>query len=134
MSSWKPRRSGENYCSSACGRGCTYTEYTHAKEQATRLVQELSKGDLEWEPSVWENLGWHHAARSKCQRFEVHTTQAGYEAFLNVPGGLPAGVWVGEADDPLGAVLDARKQAMAHLEKYAVCVDVKLVSLTTGDK
>ena len=123
-----PKRRGETYCSSACGRGCTYAEYERAQKGSKRLVAKLAKGDLKWEPCVWDNLGWHYSATSTCQRFEVHETLAGgYHAFLNAPGELPAGIWVGQADDPLEAVADARKQALAHLTKYAVCVDMKLV-------
>lgn len=130
--SWKPERSGDIYCAPACGRGCTYAEYKRANKRAAALVKKLSTGDLEWEPRVWENLGWHFSARSTCKRFDVSDTRrkgkiTGYLAFLNAPSEMPGGKWVGKADDPLEAIEDARRQAREYLERYAPCVDMKLV-------
>lgn len=58
--SWKPVRKGETYCSSACGSGCTWKAYREAVQNAERLAKTLGQF---WKPRVWENLGWHWAAR-----------------------------------------------------------------------
>lgn len=57
--SWKPQRSGNSYCSPACGHGCKWDEYQAAGRAAEALVARLS---LRWKPIVWENLGWHFCA------------------------------------------------------------------------
>lgn len=58
---WNPVADGERYCSPACGRGCTREEYDAARKGAQELREQLP-GDA-WKPVVWENLGWHYAAR-----------------------------------------------------------------------
>jgi len=138
--SWKAIRRGKIYCAPACGAGCTWAAFELANRRAAALVRKLSKGDLEWEPRVWENMGWHFSARSLCKRFDVSEHRhgnkvTGYAAFLNVPSEMPGGKWVGKSDTPLEAVEDARRQAREHLEKYVVCVDMKLVPITEdGDE
>ena len=58
-SRWKPRRKGEFYCSPGCGAGCTWKEYCMARSAAQALAKEMGE---EWEPEVWENMGWHYCA------------------------------------------------------------------------
>ena len=111
---WKPVRIDDRYCSPHCGRGCTHKEYRLAMGHAHGLAAEL--GD-EWEPTVWENLGWHFAARIPGDvRVEVHRGSlrpyGGYSwtAFLgnNIVG---TGVSPKQAiDDALGKVYDKRRE------------------------
>ena len=55
---WRPKRRGKIYCAPACGRECTFSEYTQAVNSAKALVRKMkTKG---WKPHVWENLGWHY--------------------------------------------------------------------------
>jgi hypothetical protein len=58
--SWKARRRGATYCAPACGGGCTKAAYDQAQADAKRLQAIMGS---EWEPRVWENLGWHFEVR-----------------------------------------------------------------------
>ena len=57
--SWKPIRSGNEYCAPACGHSCSYSEFKKATEQANELCKKLGN---EFKPRVWENIGWHYEA------------------------------------------------------------------------
>jgi len=57
--SWKPKRRGVTYCSSACGHGCTWPQFVRARLAAKRLAKRLGPG---WKPYVWENFGWRYQA------------------------------------------------------------------------
>jgi hypothetical protein len=106
------------------------------QKQANALVRKLNEGDLAWTTRVWQNLGWHYEARSKCGRFAVSETRYDgpprYTAYLNRPN-AGGGKWVGCGDTPLSAVEDARQKARAHLEAYAPCADVQVVSKMDQD-
>jgi len=79
---WKPVRRGGIYCSPRCGRGCTHEEYLTATEKAAGLCRQLGP---QWEPKVWENLGWHYSAQTK--NCELHRfSEDDYWADLNVEG------------------------------------------------
>lgn len=90
--SWKPRRNGNAYCSPACGFGapfCTWDGFQRATREAADLAARLGPG---WEPSVWENIGWHYKARVPGEaRFEVHgrrhygQKRTAYMCFLGGP-------------------------------------------------
>lgn len=74
--SWKPRARMKGrvaiYCAPACGRECTRMEYDRAKRMSKLLAKALGPA---WKPDVWENLGWHWAARvpdPNDLRMEVH--------------------------------------------------------------
>lgn len=56
----RPVRRGALYCSPWCGGGCTYEAFQRATAKAAELCARLGDG---WKPRVWENLGWHYAAR-----------------------------------------------------------------------
>jgi len=84
---WKPVRSGETYCSPACGYGCTYEAYLEANLKAERLARQCGPN---WTPHVWENLGWHHAAVSQNNLIKVHPYSGGpkgYTVFFGSPDG-----------------------------------------------
>lgn len=57
---WVPILRGSIYCAPRCGRGCTKAEYDAAVKAADALARVMGAG---WEPEVWENLGWHYAAK-----------------------------------------------------------------------
>lgn len=59
--SWEPKLNGPQFCSPACGRGCTWNEYQNAKKRGEEVAAQLGSG---WEAVVWENLGWHWAVYS----------------------------------------------------------------------
>lgn len=73
---WIPVRNGDTYCSPACGRGCTYSEYEFAVEKA----KEISKL-IGWHPSVHENLGWHYKSVSTSGNYTMYTDNGEYECF-----------------------------------------------------
>lgn len=84
---WKPVRSGETYCSPACGYGCTYESYLEAHIKAERLARQCGPN---WEPYIWENLGWHYSAHSKNNLVKVHPYSGGakgYTVFFGWPDG-----------------------------------------------
>ncbi len=57
---WIPKRKGNIYCSSACGRGCTIHEYNNAVNEAKKIIKILGKG---WIFNIHENLGWFYYIR-----------------------------------------------------------------------
>lgn len=57
---WRARRKGPVYCSPACGGGCTHSAYLLALKHGKALAKKAGKG---WTYRVWENLGWHYAAK-----------------------------------------------------------------------
>jgi hypothetical protein len=85
--SWKPRAGADGiYCAPACGRGCKRIEYDAAVAAVDALVKLLGPG---WKSRVWENLGWHYEAISKCGRWKlspsarVGTTAIHFTLFAN---------------------------------------------------
>ena len=57
---WIPRRKGDIYCSSACGRDCTYEEYQKAVDESNFMIKKLGK---QWKLDVHENLGWFNGIK-----------------------------------------------------------------------
>lgn len=57
--SWKAHRHGNKYCSPACGRGCTWSEFQKATAAAISLAKRCGK---DFKPFAYENLGWHYNA------------------------------------------------------------------------
>jgi len=122
--SWEPKREGDRYCSSACGRGCTWQEYQEAVRKAQELVQEL--GVDNWEPHVWENLGWHfeviskngwwtiepytYRGKSVCEARELYS--AGIRAYKGHIGLR----WTGHGNTPQEAMEDTMKNAREDYE------------------
>jgi hypothetical protein len=119
--SWTPQRRGETYCSPACGRGCTKTEYDAATKSAADLVARLGPG---WKPRVFENLGWHSGVISPCGRIKVHTpsVDGSYTAFLG-PADLSGGYWTGDAETPELAIANAIKAGKRELERVRVLLE-----------
>ena len=67
--SWKPKKHGKIYCSSACGGGCTQAEYETAQSKSSKLMDRLGPG---WKQDVWENLGWHWSVSSMGGHITIH--------------------------------------------------------------
>ena len=62
---WNPVLNGEEYCSPACGHGCTQAEFELATMRGERLaarMNEMPGGFKDWSVRVWENMGWHYEA------------------------------------------------------------------------
>lgn len=93
-------------CADWCGRGCTEAEFQAAKKGAARLVKQLGTG---WIPRVWENLGWHFAARTKTNMLHVHPSHKGFVAFISEDRG-PGGRWSAHGRTPREAVGKAVKE------------------------
>lgn len=109
--SWKPIRSGERYCSPACGRCCSWTEYRRAHRRAAALCKQLGP---RWKPEVYENLGWQYNATYVRPGiyFGVHEfwdekerRPTAWQCYIDDEG--PGGRWVGHSQvSPLDAVND----------------------------
>lgn len=120
--SWQAIRNGDRYCAPACGFGCTWQAYEAAVVAAGELVETLGKG---WEPRVWENIGWHYAARTPDGRVKVHPAglrqngSRSYTAFVSTDdsGG---GQWLGRGETPRGALVDVLTKVREDLERIFV--------------
>jgi len=55
---WIPVLKGKQYCSPACGFGCTKKDYDSAINKSNDLCKELGKN---WTSEVWENGKWNYA-------------------------------------------------------------------------
>ena len=107
---YKPQHRGTTYCSSFCGRGCTWDEFQLAKRDAKKLATSLGKG---WKPDVWENLGWHYRVWSPCGRISVHPH---YTAFLGDPF-ESGGRWAEHGKTARSAIRNVIAVAKAKLEE-----------------
>jgi hypothetical protein len=76
---WEPVRYEAVYCAPACGRGCTFEEFTQAQEQASNLAKELGNG---WIGEVHENLGWHWNIRWGKPGYGMVLYKYAYNLFL----------------------------------------------------
>lgn len=110
--SWRPRRRGAVYCSSACGAGCTYAAYRAARRNGAALAKALGPG---WKPRIWENLGWHWSARLAVMDCEVHGSRGpwlnSYWASLYF-----GKQFMGDGKTPRKAVAAAMDNARRHIE------------------
>lgn len=117
--SWNPILRGVTYCAPACGRGCTRKEYEAAVAQAVGLAAELGKG---WEPHVWENLGWHWAARKNGLKVHPGIVSERFTAFLGSPNS-PGGRWAEKGDTPEAAVRNVVSAAKDEIESLKSNLD-----------
>ena len=121
--SWKPVRKGRRYCAPACGHGCTYGEYRAAQIKSKALSMMLGP---EWQPHVWENMGWHYCAKSHNGFIKVHPLINGgeYHAFLGKDSA--GGRWVSDGHkDPKECVRDVVRMAKDEaLETLALILEV----------
>lgn len=115
-------------CSKRCGRGCTRKEYETAEKGALKLARRLGKG---WKPDVWENLGWHYAARRGGVRVHPHPTgPPGFTAYLNYQKS-PGGRWVASASTPQKAI--AKALAIARMERDEIAKAVRKIEQYLGE-
>lgn len=106
---YKAIRKGAIYCSPRCGKGCTHKEFLTAAEKANELCKQLGP---QWEPVVWENLGWHYSA--KFATFSVYPSGRGlYWADLNVDGTQ----YEAHGETPRDAVNNVRGKINAFINK-----------------
>jgi hypothetical protein len=114
--SWDPVRHGDIYCAPACGGKCTWAAYQEANKNAKALARKLGKG---WVPLVWENLGWHWAAKTTDGLMKVHPgiykgKVTDYTAYF---GEGSSGQWIGQNKNPVVAVADALQKAQDNAAK-----------------
>lgn len=108
--SWTPVQRGargEIYCSPACGGDCTMEAYLEATRLARAAADKLGRG---WMPRVWENLGWHWAVRSPCDRIEiVSNARRSFTAYLR-PAGSIGGQFTATGTTPRQAIQHVVRQ------------------------
>lgn len=117
---WTPRRRGEVYCAPACGRGCTWSEYERALEKAQQLADSLGPN---WQPKVWENLGWHYKARIPHVAVHQNGTNSFTAFFDATDPDSGAGTWTATADSPQKAVDEALREGERRLELLRSAVE-----------
>lgn len=129
--SWTAVRKGDTYCAPACGGSCKFTAFELATKRAADLATRLGP---EWEPVVFENLGWHYSVKSPCGRIHVNEywrtpiapndgiiDKLGalepdhYTAFVNVDGGS-GGRWTGDGETPEEAIRDGVAKARGEYD------------------
>ena len=128
---WEPEHGADGwYCSPGCGRGCTTTEYLLAQKHGAELCASL--GLENWQPRIWENLGWHYSAESKDGWWNVSESRSpanvngvvtGYIAFLHSTAhGGPGGRWAEHGDTPQEALLNTMAVAREEGDEVAACM------------
>lgn len=125
MLSWKPKRQGDRYCAPACGRGCTMKEYEEASVKGGALATRLGQG---WTVRIWENLGWHYAVQSPCQRIRIHPNiywktrkVESYTAFLGERNSS-GGKWAEHGKTPEAAMRNVIRVAKADLDALSAAL------------
>lgn len=114
MLSWKPVRSGPQYCSPACGGRCTWAAFQKAKRAAAALQKALGPG---WEPRVWENLGWYYCVNATGKSLSVYpVSDRRYHANWY-------GWWIGDGSTPQSAIAAAVEEAKPALAQFRVMAD-----------
>lgn len=78
------RADGDVYCSSRCGRGCTFGEYQQTLLKAQALQERLGPT---WQVEVWDNLGWKYSATNGVASISPGTTHPETQWFciINIP-------------------------------------------------
>lgn len=70
----------------------------------------------DWEPKVWDNLGWHWALQSKTMY--LHLVHGGtWSVLANNEGRLPAGrpEWSARGNTPLEAILECHRKMQERI-------------------
>ncbi len=113
---WTPRRRGAIYCSPACGGNCTYADYLAAIKASHKLAAGCGAG---YTAHVWENLGWHHEAKSPDGRIQVHPSHEGTQYTASVGDGS---YW-GLGGTPKAAINQALDVAKSHIRKLQALIE-----------
>lgn len=113
--SWKPKRTGEIYCSPACGANCTRADYDAAKREAKALANAFGASGFEpnWKPLVWENLGWHWSIVSA--EIEVHALKSDGKVTGYYASSVKDGSWRSCSRSPKGAIRNMLAKARQSL-------------------
>ncbi len=103
------------------GKAMVSTEELEARAAAVKLVTALG-GRQRWTAVVFENIGWHYAARSVDMRLHVvcgATVQRPYAylAFLGAPDEHTTGRWTAYGATPRRAVDAVLAKAAADVEE-----------------
>ncbi len=94
--------------------------YSTTEQQAMQLATEVANSlGPDWEPHVWQNMGWHSKAVSKCGRWKVHPNvypgdRTFYCAFLG-KADSPGGYWAENGKTPQEAVKNTLQKAVDEL-------------------
>lgn len=121
-------KSGDFYCSPACGSDCTWERHERAVAESDLLALAMGEG---WITRVWENMGWHWSVESPNRYLKVHPSirnhvdsvkLMGFTAFLGSPG--VGGKWAEGGKTPHEAIANVRAKAQAELEGMAVLVEL----------
>jgi hypothetical protein len=123
----KAIRTGTIYCAPSCGFKCKWAAYEQAVIDASELAKSL--GD-DWEPRVWENLGWHYSVETRDRRVNLHpggvdvkTGKVGrYTAFLS-PEPSSGGRWAESGDTPQEALEAVRAKAQEELDGVKLAME-----------
>lgn len=120
--SWSPTRKGAAYCSPACGAGCTWDAYLKAHDGAQKLADKLGP---DWEPHVWENLGWHWSARRGGLKVHPHIYNGKIESYCAFLGedGSDGGKWAETAKTPRKAIKKVFAVAMKQVDFLTAIIE-----------
>lgn len=123
---WKPVRRGEIYCSPGCGRNCTYEEFLKASLESEKLARRCGPN---FEPHVWENLGWHYSAVSKNNSIKIHPSYGrnqynGYFGAMNSCGGEFTAS--GTLNDILKSGLEEAKSRATYATNLVTAIQISL--------
>lgn len=116
-----PIRTGAHYCSPGCGRGCLYEEYLRTQTDGEKMGAGMGKN---WEPRIWENLGWQVSLDHKTAPVSIHLNgPRNYTCFF-----YSDTQFLGEGSTPkatLENAIDMAKLHVAIVEKHLKMVTRK---------
>lgn len=123
---WVPVRTGDTFCSPACGGGCRFAEYELRCRETKAVADRLGAG---WVCEVKENLGWHGSVTNKVLRLQVFPSGSslGYTAIF-------AQRWCGRGATPEEAIRDAANESVKVLADDVKCYRIacNLLGLSPG--
>lgn len=120
---WTPVANGQEYCSPACGMGCTMKAYKAAVASSDDLAKRLNKhGTTNWKPRVWENGGWHFAVEMKlsskgfCSVHHRNRHEDAYVCYFNANSGQHLGSG-DTAEEAIKEALESAEKTIKTLTK-----------------
>ena len=127
---WTPVLKGDVFCSPACSCGCKKADFDSATKKAHALAHTLGDG---WEPSVWENLGWHFEAKKRSATVTVDRDQ-GYTADVRFKMSDDVELCISETRDcpreAVGAVVAEINTRIASLKRALVSLSLSLLEIS----
>lgn len=112
------RKADGTYCSPWCGMGCTFAAFEKATADAEALATQLGPN---WEPHVWENMGWHYSAMHGEKLSLYPHSATDFAAYFNdddrqyIGGGVTPALAVLDLRDKMEAALEAIRSAVMEL-------------------